>query len=778
MTRFETALCKWVVKHRWWIIAATVIAVFTTSNGMRFLTINNDTQVFFSKDNPQLHALEALENSFSKDKSILFAIAPKNKKVFTRDTLEAVRELTQKSWQVPYSSRVDSITNFQHTQPEEDDLIVEDLVGDTVELSDSDLQRIKDIALAEPQLVNRLISPSGDVTGINVTVLLPGDSLKEVPEVADFSRKLAQEVRHKYPDIDIYLTGKVMIDNTFGEANQRNLSTLIPLMFVVLTIIVGILMRSLLGTLAVLIIVLISMSTGLGLAGWFGMSLNAASIAAPVLILTLAVADSVHILATMFHLMRKGKPRLEAIAEALQINLHALLLTSITTAVGFLSMNFSDVPPFRDLGNIVAIGVMAAFVYSVLFLPSLLGVLPIRIRSEPKNVHAAYCDKLARFVTRHHNAVFWIMLLTTLILTAGILHIELNDSFVAYFDDSFEFRRATDFVTDHLTGWNQIEYGLESGEPSGINDPEYLVTVEKFANWYRQQPQVVHVSSITDILKRLNSNMHGDDPAYYRVPEQRELVAQYLLLFEMMLPFGLDLNNQITVDRSATRLTVTFKNMSSNEIRASDIAAQQWLKTNAPEHMYTQGTGLSVIWAHITSRNIRSMLFASSLALVLISTILVFAFRSVKLGLISLIPNLAPALMAFGLWGATLGQVGLGLSVVMSMTIGIVVDDTVHFMSKYIHARREHDMDAVEGVQHAFSMVGTAMCVTTVALIAGFWVLTFSHFKMCSDMGLMSAITIALALAMDFLLLPAILIKADVGYKSTVNKDWKGAVRP
>lgn len=759
MARLEAVFGHWVVRYRWWIIGVTALVVLATASGIRFLTVNNNTRVFFSEDNPQLKALEALENTFSRDNSVFFAIAPRDGNVFTQETLNAVEELTELSWQMPYSSRVNSITNFQHSRSEEDDLIVENLVDDASELSNDDLKRIKGIALSEPLLVNRLISPSGHVTGINVTILLPKESQKEIRELATYAHGLSDSICAKHPGIDIYLTGGVMIDYTFGQASEQDVRTLIPLMFLTLVLLVGLSLRSFLGTLSVLIIIMISMLTGLGIAGWLGVSLNAASIGAPVLILTLAVADSIHILATMFHMMRLGKSRREAITEALRINLHAVFLTSITTVIGFLSMNFSEAPPFRDLGNVVAIGVAAAFAYSVVFLPALLAVLPIKVTSKPDEAVERHCDRVASFVLHRRKPVFWIMLIATIVLTTGILHIELNDNFLEYFDDSFEFRRATDFVIDNLAGWDVMEYSMKSAEPGGINDPEYLATVEAFANWYRQQPKVVHVLSITDTLKRLNQNMHDDDPAYYRVPEQRELAAQYLLLYEMMLPFGLDLNNQITVDRSATRLTVHFKSLSANEIRAMDDAAQQWLKDNAPSHMLTYGTGLSMIWAHITSRNIRSMLMASFLALVLISAILMFAFRSFRLGLISLIPNLSPALIAFGIWGFAVRQVGLGLSVIVSMTIGIVVDDTVHFMSKYIRARREQNVDAVEGVRYAFNTVGTAMWVTTVALVAGFIVLTFSHYRMSSDMGYMSALTIALALVMDFLLLPTLLIK-------------------
>jgi len=330
-------------------------------------------------------------------------------------------------------------------------------------------------------------------------------------------------------------------------------------------------------------------------------------------------------------------------------------------------------------------------------------------------------------------------------------------------------RQAGDFYQQNLTGMDVIEYSLQSGESGGINNPEYLATVEAFANWYRQQPKVVQVSTITDTMKRLNKNMHDDDAAYYRIPESRQLAAQYLLLYELSLPFGLDLNDQINVDKSATRMAVIIRDITTREIRDLEERARQWLQQHAPPGMFTYGSGLSMIWAHLSERNIKTMLSASFGALVLISLILVLALKSVRLGLISLIPNLVPALMAFGLWGMLFGQVGLGLSVVVAMTLGIVVDDSVHFISKYQRAQREHGMSPEEGIQYAFHTVGTAMWVTTVALVAGFMVLTLSGFRMNSDMGLLSAITILLALAMDFLFLPTLLMLSGKHLKNGVK---------
>jgi predicted RND superfamily exporter protein len=760
MAWFEKAFGEWVVRYRWLLIITAILVLVGATSGVRYLSFNYDTRVFFSEENPQLQALEELENTYNKISNVLFVVAPKNGDVFTPEALAAVEELTEKSWRMPYSSRVNSITNFQHTRAEEDELVVEDLVPDAMSATEADLERMKRIALSEPQLVNSLVSPAGHVTGVNVNVLLPGESIEEIPEVEAFVLNLADEIRRKYSGIDLYLTGGVMIDAAFGEAGPKDMTTLVPLMFLTLIIIAGIALRSFAGTFGTLAVILMSMSTGMGLAGWGRISITTASAIAPTIIGTLAVADSVHILVTMFQQLRLGSSKHEAVAESLRINLQPVFLTSATTAIGFLTMNFSDAPPFRDLGNIVAMGVMAAFVYSVLFLPALMAVLPLRIKARAEKTEYRNCDRLASFVINRRKQVLWGTMAIIMVFAAGTLKIEFHDDWIKYFDESFDVRRATDFATANLNGYDSIEYSLDSGESGGIADPEYLAKMEDFSNWFRQQAKVIHVSSITNTMKRLNKNMHGDDEFFYRIPDQRDLAAQYLLLYEMSLPFGFDLNNQINVDKSATRMIVTLRNATTAEVRETDEKARAWLKANSPS-MFTYGSGLSVIWAHISERNINNMLGASFGALVLISVILMFALRSFKLGLLSLIPNLTPAIMAFGIWGMLMGRVGLGLSVIAAMTLGIVVDDTVHFMSKYLRARREHNMDAPGAVRYSFNTVGAAMWITTIALVAGFMILALSGFKMNADTGLMAALTITLALGLDFLFLPTLLMKVE-----------------
>jgi predicted RND superfamily exporter protein len=364
------------------------------------------------------------------------------------------------------------------------------------------------------------------------------------------------------------------------------------------------------------------------------------------------------------------------------------------------------------------------------------------------------------FVIRHYRSLLIGSSVVVLILVALVPKNELNDIFVEYFDTSIEFRQDSDYTAENLTGVYYIDFSLGTNEAGGISDPDYLRKMQKFVQYLRAQPEVIHVYALTDTFKRLNKNMHGDDPAYYKLPDERNLAAQYLLLYEMSLPYGLDLNNQVDVGKSATKIAVTLETLSSNQILELEQRTSDWLQQNMPE-LTGFGTGPTVMFAHLGMRNIQSMLVGTTVALFMISMVLILFFRSFKYGVISLLPNLLPAAAAFGVWGLFVGQVGLALSVVTGMTLGIVVDDTVHFMSKYLRARREKGFDAKQAVHYAFNSVGIALLVTSVVLIAGFMIMAQSHFELNAGMGLLTSVVIALALAIDFMLLPPLLIKLE-----------------
>jgi len=757
----------WLLAHRFIVIVLVLLGVAAIFTGVKNLYFTSDYRIFFSKENPQLNAFEALQDTYTKNDNILFVIEPKDGKVFSQQTLRAIADLTTESWQIPFSLRVDSITNFQHTRAVEDDLVVEDLVLDPDTLNNEKLEYIKQVALNEPLLINRLINPVADVTGVNVTIQLPGKAQHlEVPEAAAFAFELADKMRNKYPDINIYMTGMIVMNNAFSAQSQKDIQTLVPFMFLAVIVILALLLRSTVATAITVFTIVLTIFAAIGATGWVGIKLSPPTTTTPIIIMTIVVANCVHILMTFLQEMRTGKDRVNAMRESLRINFQPVFLTCLTTALGFLSMNFSDAPPFRDLGNIVAMGVVAAFILSITVMPALTTLLPVKV--DPQADPSAFMRSLGEFVIRYRRKLIVIMVVVIVSLIAFIPKNELNDEFVKYFDESVAFRTDTDFATDRLTGIYLIEYSVPADGAGAISEPEYLRKLDEFASWYRQQEDVLHVNVLTDTMKRLNRNMHGDDDAWYSLPDIRELAAQYLLLYELSLPLGLDLNNQINVSKSATRLIVTLESVSSNRLLEVEEQAQQWMGSNLPETMHVQGASSSVMFAHIGSRNIKSMLFGTTVALVLISLTLIIALKSLKIGMLSMLPNLVPAAMAFGIWGIFVGQVGLALSVVTSMTLGIIVDDTVHFLSKYTRARREKNMNSEDAVRYAFENVGMALFITSFALVAGFLVLSLSAFELNSGMGQLTAITIAAALVADFLLLPPLLMKLEGHKDATV----------
>lgn len=765
---------RWVIQQRLWVLLGSLLFAVLLATGASRLGFIDEYRVFFGEENPQLMAFDAVEAVYTKNDNIMLVVEPPDADAFSTKTLAVVEELTNEAWQIPFAIRVDSLTNFQHTWATEDDLIVEDLVTNATELSDAERAAKRAVAMAEPMILNRMVPDDGEVAGLNVTLQLPREKQDETAKAVAHARELAARIETENPGYRVRITGMAMLNNAFQESAMNDMATLTPLMYLVIIITMALLLRSVAATFATLIVIGFSVAGALGLAGYLGMSLTPPSTASITIIMTLAVADSIHLLVTMLTEMRKGRTKNEGLIESLRINAQPVFLTSLTSVIGFLSMNFSEVPPLRDLGNISAVGIVLAWAYSMTLLPAMASYLPIRAKASVGVEKPSRMDGFAEFVVGKRRRLLWVGALTAVLLMGLLPLNSLNDQFVDYFDESTAFRQDSDFAMEHLSGIYQIQYSLGAGESSGISNPEYLAKLDEFAKWYRAREGVVHVQTISDTFTRLNMNMHGDDPAYFRLPDSRELSAQYLLLYEMSLPYGLDLNNTINVDKSATRFTVTVENISSTELIGLVEEGEDWLRGNAPEHMFAYGVGPGVMFSYISSRNVRSLLIGTTLAIILIALTLIFALKSVRFGLLSLLPNLVPGAMAFGLWGLVVGEVNLALSIVSGMCLGIVVDDTVHFLSKYLRARREQGLNPEDAVRYAFKTVGTALIVTSVVLAAGFMILAQSTFGFNGGMGKMSALIVTIALVADLLFLPPLLIWFEGRRNKSVELDEEG----
>ncbi len=758
---FESRFSQWVIANRWLVIVATLMVVAVAVYGARFLTFSTNYRVFFDSDNPQLLALESLESTYGKSDNVLFVIAPNNGDALSKQALTATAWLTEQAWQTPYSTRVDSVTNFQHTTANGDELLVSNLIDLATLDNETERLRVQALALAEPRLVGRLLSGDGSVSVVHVTVSVPeGNETLTTDEIMEFSRGLVVETENRFPSLDLRVVGTVVTNHVFSEAAITTQKTYMPASLAIMAFVLVVLVRSAAGVLGTGFIMLLSVAVSVGMGGWFGLPLSPPVAPAPNIVLMIVVANSVHLLITLQQRLQAGDPKHTAIRESIRVNLSPVFLASLTTTLGFLAMNFAEAPPHRHLGTFVAFGIVASFILSVTFLPALLSLLPMRTPAQAKTPgRDPLMSRIAEFVIRYRKALLFGSIAVVFAFATAIPRNELNDVLVHFFDESTEFRQDIDFLDEHLGGNTVIEYSLVS--PENMTDPAFLSDLSAFAEWYETQPEVRHVTVITDTFRRINQSMHGDDPDAYRLPESRDLAAQYLLLYELSLPFGLDMNNQISVDRSSTRMTVTAGTLSSKDVLALDKRAMAWLDDNTTYIVRADGSGPALLFAHIGQRSIESMLLGTVIVLLGISVILLAAFRSIRMGLVSLVPNFVPAVIGFGIWGLTIGEIGSALSVVVAMTIGIVVDDTVHFLSKYQRARREFGYTPEQAVSSAFQTVGRAVFTTTLVLVAGFLILFLSPFIPTAQVGLLTALIIGFALVFDFLLLPPLLMAIE-----------------
>ena len=755
---FAAGLARLIVGHRWTAVLLSVGLMISAGYGVSQLQLASNYRVFFSEDNPELLAFDEFEASFSKNDNFLFVLVPSDGRADTAEVMSVVEEMTERAWQIPFASRVDSLTNFQHTYARGDELVVEDLISDAALRTYGFISERVDLALDEPLLAGRLIARDRGATGINVTLQLPGESQQELIDALAAVRELASDIESRHPELEVAVTGVSALNSAFAESTMRDGGTLFPAMFVVLIIATWLILRSLSATFVTVLVINFATIVALGFAGWSGIALSPFSGSAPVVILTLAIADSIHILLSTQAEMRRGLEKKAALVEAIRVNFLAVSITSITTIIGFLALNFSDAPPFNDLGNISAVGIAAAWFFSIVFLPALLSIVPFKVQDRGNGGLKRLTSGLAKLVTRRYRIVLAGMVALTVGSVAVIPSIDLNDEWIKYFDDSLEFRQDADRAIEEMTGLYILEYVLPANGDGAISEPEYLNALDAYTSWLREQPEVQHVFSYSDIIRRLNRNMNGDDPAFDAIPQDRNLAAQYLLLFELSLPLGLDLNDRIDVSKSSTRVSVTLNELPTAQTREFLRRSSDWLATNAPNYADPYATGATVLFANISLRNIRDMVGGNIVAVLLIAIVMVIALRSFGYGVLSVIPNALPLVLTFGLWAVLVGQVGMAAATVSATALGIIVDNTVHFLTKYLRARRERDLSREEAIHYAFDNVGLAIAANAIILAAGFAALSFSTFKVTAEMGIMTAIAIVCALIVDFLLLPSLLM--------------------
>lgn len=743
-----------------WPLFALLISLLIS--GVWFLCLDDlepksDWRMWFSKDDPYYKGFDRVEQIFERADGVIYTLHAEDGDQFTKERLELISWLTDEVWHIPFARRVDSLTNFQHSHAEDDDIFVHDLVDDAGALSAAEIAAIRNTALADPLLVKRQISEDGKATNVVVTLTLPGVTSDETEKVVEAAEHIYAALAEKAPDQTIALTGTVPTGYALERINTQDLSLRLPIMFSIISILTILLLRSFWATVAALSVVFLSVGAALGFAAFMQYPLHTGTSAVPIILVTIALADAVHLAMSSFTRQSQGYTKEEAIRYSVKLNALPVILTSVTTSIGFLSLNFSAAPPFREMGTVAAFGVMMAMVLAFLVMPSVLKWIPaptIRNADKPNPVVAA----LASVPQRHPLLSLAVTCAIVVWSLTHMTHIETNDRYIGYFSQETQIRQHVDFTETVLPSNGAIMVILDSRKPQGVADPAYLKEVGKLADWLRAQPEVTFVNSIDLVFKKQNQNMNGGDPAYYSIPEDQNTAAQYLLLYEMSLRQGQDLSGQLNVDKSMSLLTATIREMPDKQVKALEHRVRGWLAGNLPPAIKAQTTGPSVLFAHLSVSNIHSMILGTGLAMLLISVMTAVAIKNFRLGVLSLIVNVAPIAMAFGAFASLFGYVNLSASVTGAVCIGIVVDFTIHFLTKYRLAVLEQDMNARNAVAYTFRTVGPALVVLSVVLAVGFGVVGLSDFEITQTVGRLTAMAIVFGLMLDFFFLPAALI--------------------
>lgn len=749
--RFGAALGRAVTSRPKTTLALCFAFFAIVAAGGTRARFSTDYRIFFSKEDPGLASFQKLETVFTKTDNVLFVVSAPEGDVFSRDALQAIDELTHAGWKLPYASRVDSLTNFPWADGTPDELTVQPLLHG---LEPADLALMRERANSEPLLKGSLLARDGRTAGVNVTLRLPREDPEEVPRTVAAARAAVESVKARHPGLDVRATGMAFVNDAFMETSIRDMGVMLPLMLLVMLAAMALMLRSTLATLAVAAVIASSAALSMAIAGWFGYPLSPTSVAAPMIVLTVAIADGVHVvLATMVEL-RNGLSKRDALIHSLQHNLEAITYTWLTTVVGFLCLNSSDAPPVLHLANMASFGVTMAFGFSITLLPALLMLLPVRAPKAAKESRARLFGVLGGFVMTHRRLVLAITAVVTVGFGFLASRLETNDAFIGYFDEAVPFRQDIDFAMKRLSGVYRLEFQLGAGD-TGVTEPAYLAKVDAFSTWLEQQPEVQHVYGLNHVLARVYQ-VTSAGPR--RLPPTREEAAESLLLYSLNLPAGIDLSDRVTIDQTSSRLTVTVRDMSTRQMTAFAQRAEGWLDTNAPKSMASRATGPVVIFSALSERNARGMVQGDLLSLVLISLCMVLVLRSLKLGLLSVVPNLIPIVVGYGLWFVAVGQLNVVGTIAGSIALGIIVDDTIHFLTRFRAATEVRGVTPEAAMKSTLEHVGPAMLSTSLVLVLGFGVLTLSHFQMTSHLGWLTALIVGLAPFADLVVAPALVV--------------------
>lgn len=735
------------------ILAAICTTVFAL--GLPYLSIAFDHQTYFDSDNPRIAEYNEIQESFTSTDNIMFMVsASSTEHLLSPETLGAIEWLTNKSWALPFADRVVSPTNAQVVSYPNGKIEINDMVVGAIDQSPAQLSDLATSISRDPAVLGKLLSHNGKSAVVNVTLSRSKPTNVVYPEANAAARKLLQTFRKNFPSLKIQSGGYVPLFNAFVDTTMANIAWLFPTLFVLTVLLLHFIFRHPAAIIGIIAALLFSLITTIGAVGWSGLPLNGITATSPIVILTVSMAGSIHLVSTYLRKLNLCRSKSLALSHALSTNLRAIVITATTTVVGFLSLNFTDAPPFRQLGNIAALGVASSAIFSLSVLPACLMLFGPNHCKKPRKLNAI--STLADVVTTHPRNTLFITLFAAITISVFIPLNHYNDQFESYFHPSSSFRQSMEAINAEMGGSDTLEIAISHRDGSSITNPKFLEQVDSISSWLSILPNIQHVSSISQTLKRLNQQNYGNQSEYFRIPETALGIERLLNDYSKHVRPEYSLQYQLTQTYTQTRIQLITSPMDAIEAIRLDDRITRHINLNYPD-LDSKTTSIALALSYVGAESSWNMISVAALALVTVSVLLALAFRSLKLGIISIIPNLLPGFLAFGVWGLLIGELSMGVSAALGIAMGIIVDDTVHFLNHYC-AIRDKGGSTNRAVYSTMVRIGPTIITTTLILALGFLVLSQTTLRLNSDIGYFCSLVLVLALLFDLSVLPATLI--------------------
>lgn len=793
-TKIDNAIQRLVANPLPVIGVWIVLALLLLPGAMR-LQINTDYTENFAQDHPHRIALDKINQDFPLHENIVIALDASEDDLFNQRHLSLVQEITDGLQQFNHVVAVQSLTNHHWFETDQASIAITQPLRNPQAHSAEQWQTLKNEALNDPMLMGKLLSPDARSTLIAATFSLPEPTSIPMQTIYEQASQLVNHLETNYPDVRFYLTGTITGNEAFKNATQQDLLTLIPVSYLLMIALIIGFFSGWLGLLILLSTITLTNLLTLSIKGWLDPMITANDAFAPTLLMTVAVANGIHLL-THFCKRQPSSSNI-AIIQMLQANRSPIIITNMTTTIGMLCLNFTDTPTLASFGNLVAIGVIIAMLLSLTWVPALLAcATQTRLANQPRQTVLFQMliksnRAIAHSTQRTRATPLFVSLLMMILLIGGITQVSWTDTVTQAFRIDHPFRQANDFINQSISGLFRLEFAIEltdkNTDDKNANDEnkqnsnaatatlladEHILLIEQFEQWLLMQPEITHVDSIIDALYQLDQLIRPEDNtpdqtdiAPRPLPNTPHALSHYLLVYELASPAGSDLRHLITDDRQALRLTAKINEIDAQQLIALERRAKQWFDAQAPASLNLTIASTDLALAHVVHSNIHGFVISTMTALLLIAVLLALLFKSVILGVVATLTNLLPLAITFGLWGHWQGNIGLSAAAVGAISLGLVVDDTVHLLFRTRqHLLSSKGADALtlsQALLKAVEEVGPALLITTLIFTVGFSVLIASHYLPTQMFGQLLCCIMIVALTLDLWLLPSALFFFD-----------------